>query len=235
MSGQNSRAPAAAAAVKIIEAMAGNDKPQSLSAISAATEINKNMVSRILSVLTESEWVVCDPGGEYSLSLQLFRLGATALGKKTLMRCAIPRLEALSDITGECVQMAVLQNDAAVYIAQIESRTLAGIRAKIGAAYSLDTTAPGKALKAFAIGDPLMEETRRRGYAIDNEEYGRGVICVAAPVYDYTGGAVAAVGLASLTVNHTLGEFIERCVPPLLEQVNKISKELGYREPNLRI
>ena len=126
--------------------------------------------------------------------------------------------------------MAVLYEGQAVYIAQMDSKKVAGIRGQIGASYSLDTTAPGKVLKAFVRkdGDEAMAEVRKKGYAIDNEEYGRGVICIAAPVYDYSGEAVAAIGIASLTVNHSLCELVDSYVDILLKQVNGLSRELGY-------
>ncbi|HIV02611.1 MAG TPA: IclR family transcriptional regulator [Candidatus Aphodoplasma excrementigallinarum] len=225
------RAPAAAAAIKIVESIAQAGEPVGLSDISGDTGINKNMISRILPALTDAGWVVFHQDtGKYSLSLQLFRLGSTALQKKTLMRCATPYLKRLNDLTGECIQMAVLYENQAVYIAQMDSKKVAGIRGQIGASYSLDTTAPGKVLKAFVRkdGDKAMTKVRKKGYAIDNEEYGRGVICIAAPVYDYSGEAVAAIGIASLTVNHSLCELVDSYVDILLEQVNGLSRELGY-------
>ncbi len=225
------RAPAATALIQIVEALARFDKSASMAEISSATGLNKNMISRILSVLADAGWITFQKeSGTYSLSLQLFKLGSTALGKKTLMRCAVPYLKVLNDQTGECVQMAVLDEGKAVYIAQLESQKDAGIRARIGAGYPLDTTAPGKVLKAFVIQDEGMEEIRKRGYAVDNEEYGRGVVCLAAPVFDYTGQAIASIGIASLTVNQSLEELVVRCLGDLLEQVEKLSRELGYRQ-----
>lgn len=228
MDAQRQRAPAVVAAIKIIEFMAQTGEPVGLADISADTGINKNMISRALVELTEAGWAVLhNDTGKYSLTLQLFRLGSTALRKKTLMNCAGPYLRRLNDLTGECIQMAVLYEGKAVYVAQMDSKKVAGIRGQVGASYSLDVTAPGKVLKAFVRKDAGMDDIRRVGYAVDNEEYGRGVICVAAPVYDYTGNAIAAVGIASLTVNHTMEEMVNLYVPLLLTEVNKLSQELG--------
>ena len=48
--------------------------------------------------------------------------------------------------------------------------------------------------------DELIEEVRRvrvAGYAMDNQEFGVGLICVAKPVRDYTGKIVAAISVSA--------------------------------------
>ena len=234
MDTEKNRAPAAAATVKIVEALAGAEHPVGLAELSILTGLNKNMISRTLGVLIEAGWVVFQPEtGRYSLSLQLFRLGSRALGHKTLLRCASPYLRELNDRTGECIQMAVLYDNSAVYIAQMEAQGVAGIRGQIGASYPLDTTAPGKVLKAFVLRDPGMENIRTQGFSVDNEEYGRGVVCIAAPVYDYSGEVIASIGISSLTVNYSLDELMKAYMPLLLAQTQKLSRELGYGQESI--
>lgn len=224
------RAPAVTAATRIIKYMSEVHEAVTLADISTGTRINKNMISRVLSVLIEEGWVLFDNEiGKFSLSLQLFRLGSAALAKKTLSACAGTYLKRLSDLTHECIQLAVLHNNSAVYIAQIESKNVAGVKGQIGGSYSLDTSSHGKILKAFILKDPAMAAERAAGYALDNEEYTRGVICLSAPVYDYTGDVIAAMGIASLTVNHTLEEMTEKYLDILLREAGALSRELGYR------
>lgn len=47
-----------------------------------------------------------------------------------------------------------------------------------------------------AIAEELAA-TRRRGYAIEDGEYRRGVHALAAAVHDRTGAAIAAIGVSS--------------------------------------
>lgn len=229
MKEQKNRAPAAAAAIKIIECIAQAAEPLSISGISSCTDINKNMISRTLSELLEAGWVSLDEKtGGYSLTLQLFQLSSSALKKKTLTSCSGSYLKRLSELTGECIQLAVKNGDSVVYIDQIESKNIAGIKGQIGASYPLDNTAPGKVFRAFEMNDADLSELRSLGYACDNEEYGRGVICIAAPVYDYTGNVVAALNIASLTVNHSMEEMVGEFSSLLIEQAAELSEELGY-------
>ncbi len=231
MDDQKRRAPAATATIKIIECLAEAEDAIGLSEISSRTNINKNMLSRALSELTGAGWVIMNNRtGQYSLSLQLFRLSSSALKKKTLTCCADKYLKKLNDYTGECIQLAVLYEDSLVYIAQMESKSIAGIRGQVGASYPLDTTAPGKVFKAFRCNDPSLSDVIINGYAIDREEYGRGVLCLAAPVFDYTGNIIAAVNIASLTVNHSMEEMIGKYAEVLIKETGALSHELGYRE-----
>ena len=129
MEENKNRAPAVAAAIKIIEYMSEIGEAVTLADISSGTGINKNMISRTLSTLIEARWVILDgETGKFSLSLQLFRLGSSALKTKNLSACAGPYLKRLSDLTGECIQLAVLEENSAVYIAQIESKKAAGAK-----------------------------------------------------------------------------------------------------------
>jgi DNA-binding IclR family transcriptional regulator len=48
-----------------------------------------------------------------------------------------------------------------------------------------------------------MDEVRQRGYAVDDEEYDPGVRCIAAPVLDASGIAIASIGISGPTVRVT--------------------------------
>jgi IclR family acetate operon transcriptional repressor len=72
-----------------------------------------------------------------------------------------------------------------------------------------------------------LEEVRRDGFAVDNEENGIGWRCVGAPVRDYTGRVVAAIsvtGLAAQLRTETVPEVAEVVV----EAAQEISRALGW-------
>ena len=72
---------------------------------------------------------------------------------------------------------------------------------------------------------------RRRGYALDDEEHEDGVSCVAAPVFDSTGTAFAAISISAPTsrIVHADTSELGRL---LRQQGAEVSTELGY-EPAL--
>ena len=67
------------------------------------------------------------------------------------------------------------------------------------------------------------------GYATDNEEFAKGIICIACPVYDDTGNVAAAVGISSLTIYDDINSLINNKLPQLSEAARNISLNLGWR------
>ncbi|HVO69393.1 MAG TPA: IclR family transcriptional regulator C-terminal domain-containing protein, partial [Aggregatilineaceae bacterium] len=122
--------------------------------------------------------------------------------------------------------------------AEASLRVVGGIGRKI----PLHSTAVGKALLAFSdlpvpahlesetsrtITDLArllehLEHVRAQGYALDDEEHHEGVRCIAAPVYDYMGSAIATIGISGPTVRVT-----DDRIPELAQQVLAAARELS--------
>ena len=71
------------------------------------------------------------------------------------------------------------------------------------------------------------EEIRRCGYALDLEENVEGIVCVGAPIFDYTKKVVGAVSVSCPTVRCEMPRLME-LKDRLLETCTKISAECGY-------
>ena len=77
----------------------------------------------------------------------------------------------------------------------------------------------------------LLDElavVRRRGFAIDDEEFMEGVRCVAAPVFDEAGRVVGAVSLAGPAFRLT-PEAAAHQARPVVAAARSVSLSLGYR------
>ena len=86
-------APAVGFCVKVIEVLADSTTPIGISEISRRTEINKNMVSRILHTLEEENWVQCDDRSCYSLTLLPFCLSSKVVNRTTLVDISVTHLQ----------------------------------------------------------------------------------------------------------------------------------------------
>jgi DNA-binding IclR family transcriptional regulator len=66
-----------------------------------------------------------------------------------------------------------------------------------------------------------LSEIREAGYAVDREEIIQGISCVAAPVLDAAGNAVAAVSTTML--QHAFADKQEAAVREVIELARKLS------------
>jgi IclR family pca regulon transcriptional regulator len=55
---------------------------------------------------------------------------------------------------------------------------------------------PPKTITAGPILEQELERVRKSGYAFDDEEFAQGIRCLAAPVRNFTGHVVAAIGIS---------------------------------------
>jgi DNA-binding IclR family transcriptional regulator len=72
-----------------------------------------------------------------------------------------------------------------------------------------------------------IDKVRREGVAFDDEEYELGVRMVAAPVRDWDGNVIAAVGLLGPSVRITRKK-LDEYAPAVKDCVDKISREMGF-------
>jgi IclR family acetate operon transcriptional repressor len=75
-----------------------------------------------------------------------------------------------------------------------------------------------------------LEQTRRRGYALDDEEHAVGLRCVAAAIFDENAQALAAISLSgpkARVVDDRLGELGQA----IRRTAEEITAALGGRKP----
>ena len=238
----------------IIETIiAGQDKGVTYSEIVAALNLPKSSVHRILKDLIELGYLSFNPETKkYFGSLRLAALGAEVMSNFQLRDHVRPHLLELHRETDHTTNLGVLDGIMGVFVDKIESKDF-GIKlfSEIGKTFPLHCTGLGKTLLAFSSNDTvvkflespieaLTDKTitdpevfkrelaliRDRGYAIDNEEITRGIMCVAAPVFGFNEEMVGAI---SLTFPAYINE--DRGIKPEIEAIKKyaalISGHLG--------
>ena len=250
-----SKAPTVDYALDIIEYFAINNCPIGISDISNALNINKNAVSRVLEALIEKNWIyACEENQKkYKLTLRPFSLLSNNVRSSRFVRIATPLLENLNNELGDSVYLGVKNGKNVLYLLHFDSKKEVRINGRVGGEYSLNCSAPGKVLLSYSESDEIKtyfndsiskmtENTivdyshfnseainiRQRGYAIDNEEFAKGIICIASPVFDFDGRIVACVGLSSLTLYDSIDSLTDRKLELLKGVADEISKKLGY-------
>ena len=242
-------------ALKILCAFNRDRQALTLSQLSKILNLSKATVSRLSFTLMKCDFLRYDPPSkQYSLGLKLFELGSVIFSSFSIRRVAIPHLSQLQSRLGKTTFLGVLQDDELVYIdkrenpsnpirfaSQIGTRRPPhfGMLGQILMAYL-----PESEVNRLLRKSPLKPFTRRsltnqtefkkrlgrirdRGFFVDKEEALEGTTGIAAPIWDYTGNVIAAVGVgiisSSLNSNGTKQIIKEVC-----ETARKISQEMGY-------
>ena len=162
------------------------------------------------------------------------------------------QLIALNVLSGETVQVSVLADTHAVVIDHVESRRSVRHSSGIGSRAPLYCTGAGKVLLAwcderqrrgilertsFARRTPNTITARvalerelaavsKRGYAIDAEEHFLGTCCIAAPVVDAAGRAIAGISITAPTFR-TTGDELAAWSEPLVAASAEVSRRLA--------
>jgi DNA-binding IclR family transcriptional regulator len=234
----------------------GSDDQGGLSLTECATRLkySKPTTLRILRTLERAGMVtVQESTGRYRLGLTTLRLGMAYLDGLDLRQAALPTMHELARYTKETVHLGTLVGSQVVYIEKVEGSHAVRMFSRIGHTMPAHSTAVGKAILAFlppdtvdeALAGPLpgftsttitdhaelaahLDETRLRGYAIDNVENEEGITCVGAPVFDHTGVATAALSIAAPT-QRMPSETVAEYGALVRDKALALSDVLGYR------
>jgi DNA-binding IclR family transcriptional regulator len=162
---------------------------------------------------------------------------------------ALPHLQDLLGSTREIVNLASLQGSEILYLERLSSHRAVTIPGRVAGRFPATCSGIGKAILAFSpkevvvetlrqglprltpysIASPVLflealEQTRRRGLAVDNEESRLGLYCVAAPIFDHLGQPVAGVSVSGPPGRTSLATV----GPAVTTTARAISRRLGY-------
>ncbi len=250
-------APALRKGIRLLELLCDSPHALSVAEISRSLDLNKHMVLRLLGTLCDEGWVVVEEGPAYRVSLVPLSHLSKPVARMDVAMAAQGPFDELWEITGETSYVSIRDKDRAVGIMVRKGRRDVQVDTRAGSRLFMHCCAPGKVLLAHAetevferlaaegfpgqaentFCDPLelreeLDEIVRLGYGVDNEEYLRGMLCLAAPIFDYTGKVVASIGITTLTLFHTLETMLDEYVGPVTEAGRKISVALGHLAAN---
>jgi IclR family KDG regulon transcriptional repressor len=224
-----------------------------LEQLAKETELPKATLLRFLSTLVNLGYVYRDPGDRYSLTLKMFSIGSHGLEHLDLINLAQPLAELLCENLGETVHMGILEDDHAVYVLKKESSYTLRMYSRVGKMIPLYCTAigkillsdmPDKAVDEYLAGRQLKPFTpntirtaqelrselatiKERGWAMDNEEHEPGIVCIGAPVRDYTGKVIAAMSVSWPIFRFEHNGF-DLTVEMIKQACRRLSELLGY-------
>ncbi len=214
----------------------------------------RSSVYRLLNTLAEHNMV--EPGahrGTFRLGLKLLQLGSAVVSRLDVRLAALPTMERIHDETEETVFLCLRRDREAVCIERMDGRRAAVMALKLGGSLPLHAGAAPRALLAFErrpewdaylaggpiedliTGEPLrredviaqLEETRRLGAGVSDEDLTPGFAAVGAPIYDHRGQVAAALSVSGVR-DAILDKNEERVRGLIVGGALEISRALGY-------
>lgn len=233
-----------------IECLAQNGA-MGLQDLSSALGLNKSTVHRILTSLICMDYVRQDTEtSKYSLSFKICGLSNQILAKNSMIDIARPYIKELSANSGETVHLVQLDGISAIYIDKVEaSQNSIRMISMVGKSIPLYCSGVGKAILAdmpdskiesiwkrssihpftehtvtkYTDFMKLIEEARKAGYALDNEENELGVRCIAVSLKDYNGRSNYAVSISAPKDRMGDGRILE-----LKEMILKVKQQIEH-------
>ncbi len=216
--------------------------PQTAAGIAQVLGVNRSTALRLMSEIESLGYIVRDPDTKsYSIAATRFYPFISSHADHLDWSMVIdPALAGLRDEFGESAMMGVPANGSMVYLAFFPSSHAIMVRERLGTTRPMFCSALGKAFLSALDGRALdgelahlrfeggtanaargpielrerLEETRKRGYAVDRDETLDGASCAAVPVR--IGGAlVGAIGLSgpsSRMTEERIAEIGERLI-----------------------
>jgi DNA-binding IclR family transcriptional regulator len=227
--------------------------------IAAELGVHKSTVSRIISVLEARGYVEqLSDRGKYRLGFAIARLARATSAQLDLVKQSQAACDVLAVESGETTNLAVLDGDRIVNIAEAIGPAGIALRTWVGQSCPAHATSSGKVLLAALSGPELrarlatrlasftdetvttrtalqaeLDAVRERGWACVREELEVGLNAVAAPVYDADAQVVAALSVSGPSYRLGEDEF-DATAKRTVAAAESISRRLGWIELSAR-
>lgn len=234
----------------LLEIMADAGGEVSLSYLAESSGLPLPTIHRIIRTLLANGYVRQLPSRRYALGPRLIGLGERA--SRMLGTWARPHLAYLVERLGETANLAMLDGDKVVYVAQVPSPHSMRMFTEVGRRVLAHSTGVGKALLAqlpessaqsivLRAGMPAhtdrtitdsvaftaeLAKIRARGFAVDDGEQEVGVRCVAVPVQG--GPSMIALSISGPESRVTWG-VVEQAAPILQQAAVQLASDLNHQ------
>lgn len=239
---------------QVLEMLADNGE-MGLMELSTALGLHKSTVHRLLTSLIYMGYAKQNAKTQkYTLTCKLVNMSGKILDRMDIVEIAKPYLERLSNLSGETVHLVRRDGNDILYIYKIEAK-VGTIRmvSRVGMMHPMYCSGVGKAIMAtlpekevkkiwdasvierktdktiVTYEDMLttLEEVRRKGYALDDEENEEGVRCIAASLRGYGKNVKYAFSISG-PVSRMTKERVEELSTDMKKVQAELSRELGY-------
>jgi DNA-binding IclR family transcriptional regulator len=198
-------------AARILRALRDDPDGLSLGQIAARVDLPRSTVQRIVNALVAERFLMAaSPSGKVRIGIEIISLAESS--KIDIVQLVHPHLKALSEATGETVDLSILRNDHLYFVDQVIGSHRLRAVSGVGEIFPLHSTANGKACLALLSDAEIkarygmtltkackesggslvsllaeLKEVRKSGIAFDQGEHTAGISAVGTALADPTG------------------------------------------------
>lgn len=239
-------------AVSVLEILARHGEA-GVTEIADELDVHKSTAFRLLGVLENRGLVAqAKDRGKYYLGAGVLRLAGAAAVRLDISQEGVPVCRELADELGETVNIAVLDDDAAVNIMQARGTASVTAQNWLGRRTPLHATSSGKVLLAHMpptlreglLARALPRFTERtitgasvlrgeleavveQGYGLTIEELELGLAAVATPIRAHDGKVIAAISVSG-PVYRLNGDRLPEVAKRTVAAGAELSRRMGY-------
>jgi IclR family transcriptional regulator, pca regulon regulatory protein len=237
--------------LSIIEAFSPQRRRMTVSEAAQSSGTSRASARRCLLTLTELDYLEFD-GKYFRPRPRLLALSAAYSGPRSLPQMAQPFLKAARDELHESISLAVLDCDAALFVARSEAERLVTTGISIGTRIDLYCSATGRVLlsawaderlstyldrvnieertkyslvKKSALRD-AVRRAKTAGYATTDQELEVGLRSIAVPVVNSRGTIVAAMSASASSARVSIQQMVKGFVPVLRANADSLGSTL---------
>ena len=238
--------------LEVIRSFSPQSPVQTLSEVAARTGLTRAGARRILLTLQTLGYVESD-GKHFRLTARILDLGFAYLSSLPIWNLAEPMMEALVDEVKESSSAAVLEGTDIVYVLRVPTHKIMSIGLGVGSRLPAYCTSMGRVLLAGLDDEEVLrrlkaarpkaltkhtvtdvdtllskvQQVRRQGWSLVNQELEEGLISLAAPITDRSGRIIAALNLSGQANRTNTKVAQETLLPALQRAARAISQRLG--------
>lgn len=245
-------------ALRVVEVLVHEAHPMSVREISEQIGINRTTAHRLVATLCTSGWAERAPDGRFQLSIKFLAIGQVINAQRDFIEEIRPDLLRLSQSTRETIHVGVLDGFEVLHVDKIDSLERVGVSSRIGTRGAVYSTSLGVALLAarsdedieryiegaIALPTPLrlpdpdrlrgcIQETRNRGFSLDDEDDSIGVRCIGAAVLGPDANPLFAISITGPSPRFTRAAALHHG-PELTETAIHLSERFGYPSSTTR-
>lgn len=241
--------------LQVIRCFNAQAPAQTLTEVAVRSGLSRAGARRILLTLQTLGYVHSD-GRLFRLTPRILDLGFAYLSSMPIWNLAEPAMQSLAAQVGESCSAAVLEGHDIIYVMRVPTHKIMSIGLGVGSrlpayctslgrmlladlddeqALAVIRSSPRRALTRHTLTEPedvltRVQQARRQGWCVVNQELEEGLVSLAAPLRDRRGRTVAALNISGQVNRTSARQMQEGMLPALREAAATISSLLSAKQ-----